>query len=134
MTRDGKMAAPACAVLNEYFKWITSTIDIPVDLIGNYRLFIMLMLAQRSPILTKSHIPIINIFISVYLRSSPEVVYNRMMYRNRSEEKCVPFEYIKDLHKYHEDWLYNRTAFSLPAPVSFSLFLYVHICILISEQ
>lgn len=86
MTKDKKMSEPASSVLNEYFNWITSNIDMPVDLI-------------------------------VYLRSNPDIVYNRMMKRNRSEEQCVPLDYIRDLHKYHENWLYHRTAFSLPAPV-----------------
>lgn len=38
------------------------------------------------------------------------------MERARSEESCVPFEYLKDLHELHENWLI-KGAFPLPAPV-----------------
>lgn len=58
-----------------------------------------------------------NIDLIVYLRCDPEIAFKRMQTRNRSEEKSVSFEYIKDLHKYHEDWLYHKKSFSLPAPV-----------------
>lgn len=86
MTKDGKMLPAASAVLDEWFTWLDSNTDIPVDLI-------------------------------VYLRSSPDVAYERIKTRNRSEETSIPFDYIKELHKYHEDWLYYNTSFSLPAPV-----------------
>lgn len=41
----------------------------------------------------------------VYLRTSPEVAYERIKKRARDEESCVPFEYLKDLHDLHEKWL-----------------------------
>uniref|UniRef100_A0A1I8PES5 Deoxynucleoside kinase domain-containing protein n=1 Tax=Stomoxys calcitrans TaxID=35570 RepID=A0A1I8PES5_STOCA len=41
----------------------------------------------------------------VYLRTSPEVVYERMRKRARSEESCVPLKYLEELHKLHEEWL-----------------------------
>lgn len=52
----------------------------------------------------------------VYLRTSPEVVYGRMKERARSEESCVPLEYLKELHELHENWLIHG-AFERPAPV-----------------
>ncbi len=30
-----------------------------------------------------------------------------MKMRARSEESCVPFQYLKDLHDLHENWLIN---------------------------
>lgn len=39
-----------------------------------------------------------------------------MKARARSEESCVPFEYLKDLHELHENWLING-HFYRPAPV-----------------
>lgn len=86
MYRDGILPAPSAAVLNEWFKWITHKVDIPVDLI-------------------------------VYLRSTPEVVYQRMLERNRSEERSVSLQFLKDLHEMHEDWLFHKTLFTCPAPV-----------------
>ncbi|XP_021914698.1 deoxynucleoside kinase isoform X2 [Zootermopsis nevadensis] len=53
----------------------------------------------------------------VYLRTCPEVVFERMKARAREEESCVPLEYLRKLHKLHEDWLLNQTKFCCPAPV-----------------
>lgn len=53
----------------------------------------------------------------VYLRTSPEVVYERMKKRGRSEESLVPLEYLRQLHELHENWLINGCHYR-PAPVS----------------
>ncbi|XP_020287740.1 deoxynucleoside kinase-like isoform X4 [Pseudomyrmex gracilis] len=53
----------------------------------------------------------------VYLRTSPEVVYQRMQARGRKEENSVSLEYLKQIHELHDDWLVRRTLFSVPAPV-----------------
>lgn len=54
----------------------------------------------------------------VYLRTDPEVAYRRIMERERTEECKIPFQYIKDLHKLHEEWLYEKSKFQpLPAKV-----------------
>lgn len=53
----------------------------------------------------------------IYLRSTPEIVYDRMVKRNRAEEKSIPLEYLKELHELHEAWLYHKTLFHCPAPV-----------------
>ncbi|KAF5284205.1 hypothetical protein FQR65_LT00205 [Abscondita terminalis] len=86
LARDGIMPPQSVAVLNEWFKHITTQFDIPVDLI-------------------------------VYLRTTPEVVYNRVMARNRPEEQYISLQYLQDLHELHENWLYHRTNFECPAPV-----------------
>lgn len=52
----------------------------------------------------------------VYLRTSPQVVHERMMKRARSEESQVPLEYLQQLHELHENWLIHG-AFHRPAPV-----------------
>lgn len=43
----------------------------------------------------------------MYLRSNPEVVYDRVLSRNRSEEKTVTLKYLQSLHEAHEKWLTN---------------------------
>ena len=54
----------------------------------------------------------------IYLRADPETSFERITKRDRSEESKIPFEYIKDLHNLHEDWLIRRTRFQpLDAPV-----------------
>lgn len=45
------------------------------------------------------------IFNSVYLKSTPDVVWHRMVKRNRSEESKVQLSYLKDIHASYEDWL-----------------------------
>ncbi|XP_034946287.1 thymidine kinase 2, mitochondrial isoform X2 [Chelonus insularis] len=59
----------------------------------------------------------IDLDLIVYLRTSPETVYERMKKRARKEEKSVSLEYLKKIHNIHEDWLLHRTLFSVPAPV-----------------
>lgn len=44
----------------------------------------------------------------IYLRTSPEVVFQRMRERARSEESCVPLKYLQELHELHEDWLIHQ--------------------------
>lgn len=43
----------------------------------------------------------------VYLRSSPDVCYQRLLSRGRKEEKPVTLEYLSSLHKRYEEWLGN---------------------------
>ncbi|XP_034488062.1 deoxynucleoside kinase isoform X1 [Drosophila innubila] len=44
----------------------------------------------------------------IYLRTTPEVVFERMRERARSEESCVPLKYLQELHELHEDWLIHQ--------------------------
>jgi len=44
----------------------------------------------------------------IYLRTSPEVAYQRMLKRSRSEESTVSYDYIRLLHQKHEDWLIHK--------------------------
>jgi deoxyadenosine/deoxycytidine kinase len=53
----------------------------------------------------------------VYLKTDPEVVYQRIFQRGRSEENYISLDYLKSIHNLHEDWLINKKFF-LPAPVS----------------
>jgi deoxynucleoside kinase len=55
----------------------------------------------------------------LYLRTDPEVAYERIKKRLRPEEHLIPFKYIQDLHELHEDWLVKKTKFQpLIAPVT----------------
>lgn len=44
----------------------------------------------------------------MYLRSTPEVVYERMKARGRPEESSVTLEYLQQLHASHERWLMSN--------------------------
>ena len=47
----------------------------------------------------------------VYLRTKPEVAYERMVQRGRLEEtgnSGPPLSYLQILHKAHEDWLMKQ--------------------------
>ncbi|RWS14560.1 hypothetical protein B4U79_15446, partial [Dinothrombium tinctorium] len=41
----------------------------------------------------------------IYLRTSPEVCYQRVKQRFRREEETLTMEYLKNLHQLHEKWL-----------------------------
>ncbi|XP_060522398.1 deoxynucleoside kinase-like isoform X2 [Cylas formicarius] len=47
----------------------------------------------------------ISLDLIVYLRSTPEVVYQRVKARGRPEEDGLSLEYLKQLHDSHEQWL-----------------------------
>lgn len=47
----------------------------------------------------------IDLDLIVYLRTTPEVVFDRMMKRGRAEESEVPLEYLKQVHDSYENWL-----------------------------
>ncbi|CAH1100662.1 unnamed protein product [Psylliodes chrysocephalus] len=47
----------------------------------------------------------IELDLIVYLRSSPETVYERVKARQRPEEEGLSLEYLKGLHESHERWL-----------------------------
>lgn len=44
----------------------------------------------------------------IYLQTDPEVCYNRLQARNRSEETGVSLDYLKLLHEKHENWLIHK--------------------------
>jgi len=43
----------------------------------------------------------------IYLKTPPKIAYQRMQKRNRPAEKDVSFDYVKQIHDGHEDWLLN---------------------------
>ena len=47
----------------------------------------------------------IGVDLVVYLRTTPEVVFERMRQRGRAEEASVPLEYLRRVHRWHERWL-----------------------------
>src|SRR5581483_8466138 len=44
----------------------------------------------------------------IYLKTDPEVCYQRMLQRNRSEECTVTLDYLKMIHEKHENWLIKK--------------------------
>jgi len=59
----------------------------------------------------------IGVDLVVYLRTSPEVAYERILARHRNEEVKIPFEYVRQLHELHEQWLITRTKFQTPSKI-----------------
>ncbi|RVE41703.1 hypothetical protein evm_013649 [Chilo suppressalis] len=47
----------------------------------------------------------ISLDLIVYLKTSPEVVFERMIKRGRAEESEVPLEYLQQVHDAYENWL-----------------------------
>jgi deoxyadenosine/deoxycytidine kinase len=44
----------------------------------------------------------------LYLKCSPETSFSRMHLRSRDEENNVSFEYLKQIHNKHEEWIKNE--------------------------
>ncbi|XP_018566581.1 deoxynucleoside kinase-like [Anoplophora glabripennis] len=53
----------------------------------------------------------------VYLRTSPEIAYERIIERSRVEEKFISIDYLRELHNIHEEWLFYKNLHYCPAPV-----------------
>jgi len=77
-------------VIDEWFKFLTSQINF------NY----------------------VHIDLIVYLKTDPQVVYERIKARCRQEEMSLKFDYVEELHRLHEKWLIEKANDTyLPAPV-----------------
>ncbi len=48
----------------------------------------------------------------IYLKTDPDICYNRLVKRSRSEEADVPLEYLTLLDKKHNDWLVKKEGIS----------------------
>lgn len=48
----------------------------------------------------------------IYLRTDPEICYERLLKRSRAEENTISLDYLKRLHEKHEDWLVYRKGIS----------------------
>ncbi len=44
----------------------------------------------------------------IYLQTPPQVCYDRLLKRARSEEAAVPLHYLSSLHDQHENWLIHK--------------------------
>lgn len=84
--------------------------------------YCFLELAKRNESLTKEELAVLHSWFDfldetmvldldliVYLRTSPQVAYDRMRSRGRSEEAGAPLEYLQLLHDAYEDWLINQS-------------------------
>ncbi|KAJ3646816.1 hypothetical protein Zmor_024386 [Zophobas morio] len=59
----------------------------------------------------------INLDLIVYLRSTPEVVFERIKARGRPEERGISLDYLTQLHQSHEEWLIKGKHNSIPVLV-----------------
>ncbi|XP_049869586.1 deoxynucleoside kinase-like [Pectinophora gossypiella] len=53
---------------------------------------------------TNRHLDI-SLDLIVYLKTSPQIVWERMMKRGRAEESEIPLEYLQQVHEAYESWL-----------------------------
>ena len=44
----------------------------------------------------------------IYVKTTPEKAYERVLKRKRKEEVGVPLEYLKECNDYHDNWLNNE--------------------------
>ena len=45
----------------------------------------------------------------IYLRTTPEICFERIKKRNRDGESDIPLDYLKSCHQYHENWINNES-------------------------
>lgn len=109
MLASGSLHQGMYNILQEWYEFIHANIHIQADLIGE--------LPLMNIIASEIYFYVFFLFTSVYLRTSPEIVYERMKKRARSEESCVPLKYLQELHELHENWLIHGT-FPRVAPVT----------------
>uniref|UniRef100_UPI00358E89C9 thymidine kinase 2, mitochondrial-like isoform X2 n=1 Tax=Myxine glutinosa TaxID=7769 RepID=UPI00358E89C9 len=53
----------------------------------------------------------------VYLQTRPETCLKHLQARSRHEESFIPLDYLKSLHELYEEWLIDKTLYSIPTPV-----------------
>ncbi|XP_053379550.1 thymidine kinase 2, mitochondrial-like [Mercenaria mercenaria] len=58
----------------------------------------------------------VTVDLVVYLRTSPELCYERIKARNRYEEQKVSMDYLQKLHDLHEKWLLDTENTSVIRP------------------
>ena len=46
--------------------------------------------------------------IYLYIRALPETSYYRLKHRNRNGEETVGLDYLNELHKAHEEWMFKK--------------------------
>jgi len=87
LKQEGKLQSSEYEVLDAWFRYLNESPDI-----------------------------LLEVDLLVYLKTSPQVAYERLKKRNRGEEHLISLDYVKDLHNLHEEWLLNN-RFPVPAPV-----------------
>ena len=45
----------------------------------------------------------------IYVQTTPETCLSRIEHRNRKGEETIPLSYLKNCHRYHENWINNCT-------------------------
>lgn len=49
----------------------------------------------------------------IYLKTDPQVCFDRLKKRARHEESSIPYSYLSSLHDKHEDWLVDKKDIAL---------------------
>jgi len=93
LRKEGKMSPPEYAILSYWYKFLT----------------------DREPKYPTGFDTTSDLI--VYLRVSPEVAFDRINGRGRSEEATIQMSYLRHLHQAHENWLVKGSSgFPVPAP------------------
>ncbi|KAL5106644.1 Thymidine kinase 2 mitochondrial [Taenia crassiceps] len=62
-------------------------------------------------------LPIFKLDLIVYLRSPPEICEKRIRIRQRKGEDSMSIEFLREVHRLHEEWLLGENSKLCPAPV-----------------
>lgn len=76
---------------------------------------INMLVVDRTFNFIMDHFPV-TVDLIIYIRTTPNVAWERLKKRNRIEEKSMSFDYLQLLHKLYDDWLI-RQKFPVAAKV-----------------
>ena len=122
---SGKMSEAEYTVISEWFDYLVSCpqLDLDVDLVVYLRDLILSSNFIQGPLQTSRMHSLLSVAFyfpqswwkiwTVRCRTSPEKAYERILARHRNEEVKIPFEYVRQLHELHEQWLITRTKFQV---------------------
>lgn len=55
--------------------------------------------------LFKDFTEILDNTVFIYMKTEPNICYDRVKLRNRGGEEDIPLDYLESCHKYHEEWI-----------------------------
>ncbi|KAL5106633.1 Deoxynucleoside kinase [Taenia crassiceps] len=68
-------------------------------------------------------LPIFKLDLIVYLRSPPEICEKRIRIRQRKGEDSMSIEFLREVHRLHEEWLLGKTQSFVLLQLLFSILL-----------
>jgi deoxynucleoside kinase len=68
------------------------------------------LLDSWHQLMKKKEVFDIDVDVVIYLRTTPDIAFQRVTKRNRQEEMALPQAYFEEMHRLHENWLIHRNS------------------------